>query len=98
MGLANKVCPTGLWRKENILKQDSSQHGLRITENMVEQVAVVAYEDVRKRNQDERMPSWSGAPAIIQHEMKANALGILKLTLPILLEEGWTPPVAGDAS
>lgn len=74
------------------MKQDSSQHGLRITENMVEQIAVVAYEDVRKRHQGNGLPSWAGSDALTRYKMKEETLRILKLTIPVLLEEGWAPP------
>ncbi|MGP4995527.1 hypothetical protein [Glutamicibacter ardleyensis] len=63
-----------------------------ITENLVEQVTVVAYEDVRNKNQDARMPSWAGAPAITRYEMKANVLGVLRMVIPVLVEQGWLPP------
>ncbi|MGP5689750.1 hypothetical protein [Glutamicibacter ardleyensis] len=86
------------------MKQDSSQHGLRITENMVEQVAVASYEDTRQKNQHvvlpsgARMPSWAGLSPMVKYETRASVLAALKLVIPVLLEEGWTPPVAGDAA
>lgn len=68
-----------------------------IHENLVEQIAVIAYEDVRKKNPHARMPSWAGATAITRYEMKANVLGVLRMVIPVFLEEGWLPPTVNDA-
>ena len=68
-----------------------------ITEDLVEQIAVIAYEDVRKKNQHARMPSWAGASEITRYEMKANALGVLRMVIPVLQEQGWMPPTVNDA-
>lgn len=63
-----------------------------ITENLVEQLAVVAYEDVQKRHLDDGLPSWAGSSPITRHKMKEETLRILNMLIPVLKEEGWLPP------
>jgi len=64
-----------------------------ITEELVEQIAIVSYEAARIDNSDIPMPSWTGAGAITRYEMKQKVLGVLDSVVPVMIEQGWAPPV-----
>jgi len=63
-----------------------------ITEELVEQIAIISYEQIRVRNSELPMPSWTGAGAMTRYQAKRDVLGVLKLVTPVLIEQGWAPP------
>lgn len=69
-----------------------SKQSQNITEELVEQLAIIAYEGVRLKNCSESMPSWTGAGAMTRFQMKQEVLGVLTMVVPVLLEQGWMPP------
>ncbi|NQD40532.1 hypothetical protein [Glutamicibacter halophytocola] len=67
-----------------------------ITEQLVEQIAIISYEQVRIRNGELPMPSWTGAGAMTRYRAKQDVLEVLNLVVPVLIEQGWVPPVEAD--
>jgi len=67
-----------------------------VTEELVEQAAIVAWEDVRNRA-NVTLPSWDNAEPVVRYETRANVLAVLNMITPVLLEQGWLPPVVNDA-
>jgi len=63
-----------------------------ITEDLVEQLAIIAYEQTRIQNGDIPIPSWTGAGAMTRYNIKNDVLGVLRITVPVLIEQGWKPP------
>jgi len=68
-----------------------------ITEELVEQLAIISYEQHRIQNGDLPMPSWTGAGALSRYTMKEQAREALGMVVSVLLEQGWVPPLAGNA-
>lgn len=63
-----------------------------ITDELVEQIAIISYEGIRLKNCELPMPSWTGAGAMTRYQMKQDVIGVLTLVVPVLIEQGWTPP------
>lgn len=63
-----------------------------ITDELVEQIAIISYEQIRVRNSELPMPSWTGAGAMTRYQTKQDVSEVLKLVVPVLIEQGWTPP------
>ena len=68
-----------------------------ITDELVEQIAIISYEGIRLKNCELPMPSWTGAGAMTRYQMKQDVIGVLTLVVPVLIEQGWTPPEELDA-
>ncbi|WP_426734403.1 hypothetical protein [Glutamicibacter sp. 2E12] len=67
-----------------------------VTEDLVEQLAIVSWEDIRKRA-NAPLPSWEVAPADEKNQNRANVLAVLNMIVPVLIEQGWIPPTVNDA-
>lgn len=69
-----------------------SKQSQNITEELVEQIAIISYEQIRLKNCEVPMPSWTGAGAMTRYQAKQDVIGVLAMVVPVLLEQGWTPP------
>ncbi|MGO2938878.1 MAG: hypothetical protein ACTICQ_15165 [Glutamicibacter arilaitensis] len=67
-----------------------------ITEDLVEQVAIVSYEQTRIQNGELPMPSWAGAGAFNRYQHKVDIDEALKLIVPVMIEQGWKAPEPRD--
>jgi len=71
-----------------------------VTNDLVEQLSIVAWEDIRARNtQTPGFPNlpWEKAPADDKEQTRSNVLAVLNMTIPVLIEQGWLPPTVNDA-
>lgn len=66
-----------------------------VTEALVEQLAIVSWEDIRKRA-NAPLPSWEVAPADEKNQNRANVMAVLNMIVPVLIEQGWLPPTVND--
>lgn len=73
-----------------------SQQNEHITSDLVEQLAIVAYEHNRIQNGDLPMPGWTAAGAMTRFTMKNQVLAVLNMTIPVLIEQGWKAPEPRD--
>jgi len=68
-----------------------------ITEELVEQLAIVSYEQTRIQNGELPMPSWTSSGAMTRFTVKNQVLDVLNIAVPVLLEQGWKPPTEAEA-
>ena len=74
-----------------------SQQNKHITEDLVVQVAIVAYEQVRILSGDIPVPGWTAAGPFARYTMKNQVHENLNMIIPILIAQGWTPPETRQA-
>lgn len=67
-----------------------------ITEDLVEQLAIIGYEQTRIQNGDLPMPSWTRVAAMTRFTAKNEALAVLNMVVPVLIELGWKPPTVAQ--
>jgi len=68
-----------------------------VTHDLVEQLSIVAWEDIRKKYLHPSIPSWENAECAVKQETSTNVLAALNMTIPVLIEQGWLPPTVNDA-
>lgn len=66
-----------------------------VTESLVEQLAIVAWEDIRERT-NTPLPSWEPGIPAVKDENRANVLAVLNMIVPVLIEQGWLPATVND--
>lgn len=63
-----------------------------ITEDLVDQLAIVAYENIRLRSAEAPLPSWTALNAVARYQQKLQVVEVLNMVIPVLIEQGWAPP------
>lgn len=78
---------------------DHFRKATHVTDELVEQLSIVSWEDIRTRNTESHdfpMAPWEIAPADEKDQNRANVLGVLNMMVPVLIEQGWLPPTVND--